>query len=185
MMNLLLTGTQEDMDFNLQEEEDKKTNFLSEISFEKIKKREFFNHACLQNKIVIYKNKLFVGNGFSGEIKRVSLFIKEGRKTFKESYLEKDDMGNDLQDIPDFEYLVVVKDEVYIIFKSKDDELEIFRFDDIVKICVFVESTSEIGGNVIYACCICDKIKDIFLKDVTTNVESAQFIYALFNYSVE
>lgn len=161
-------------------EKNEKENFCSQLSMEKIEEQEFLKEVMFKNKIVVYKNEVFVGNGFAGKVEQVHIFTKENETVFKTASLKLDNEGA-IQEIPEFEYLVFLENEVYIILKNSTEELEIYRFGDTVEIYAMILATSTESQNTIVACCLYDKSEDIIIRNVTTDEQTVRALYILFN----
>ena len=174
-MNFLPPYVQENM-----EEKSGKESFFSMISMEKIDNDEFLEDAVFYNKIVICKNGIFEGNGFSGVVQELDIFIRENENVFKTPSLKKNE-EEQIQEIPEFEYLVFMEFNVYMLFKNSNEEVEVFRLYDTVEVYAMIISKSIRSHSMIYACCLYDKKDDIVIKDVTINEEAAMASWILFD----
>ena len=158
-------------------EEKKVDNLFSEIIFEEMDGLDFLDRYCLKNKIVIQRVDHLEGNGFGGAIKRVGLFLKDGKQLHKREFFH-----NETRETPlPYEYLVFVGRDIFVIEKREDENLHVLRMADVVVFGALVEANSSVDGNLIYMVFLYDQEAKYSYHAVTTDGSAASLFYTVVN----
>lgn len=166
------------------DEKTKKEKGLNDLTLLPIKLHAFCDLMTFAKKTTLYKYDLFIGAGFEGEIKRLHLFVKDEDVFIRQTYKadEPEDEKNKRQ--PEFEYMVFLKETVYLILRNEKQELEVFQVKGKTRIAVYLEAMNLVNGNVIYGCYIGDLDSKQYYESYTMDEGTgAMLIYSFKSFT--
>ena len=160
-------------------EKKEKEKGLQELVLLPIKQQEFCELMTFAKKTTIYKYDLLVGAGFEGGIKRLHMFIKDDDVFIRHTYKADEAENEKSKKKPEFEYLVFLKEVVFLIVRNENQEPEVFQVGGNAKIAVYLEAMNPVNGNVIYGCYISDQATKQYYESFTMDENAgAMLIYS-------